>query len=118
MPAIAQLPTNGSLEILEKALADLQSILAKEQHLDENAAGREVLRLAGEMALYFEVIIVTRQVTDLMSNKRGWSTSTKFELAQRVATVRQALEVGVPLAKARVTEARSYIDDAHINIGG
>lgn len=86
---------------------------AFQKHLESIARlsdeDRRLARLADELRVYFDTMILVRRVGELLSEPLGWQIASQAGLADLVARVRQALEVSVPLAENRLASTRAKI---------
>ena len=106
---IAKLPHEGALNFLSGRLFDLRDHLKEiERGSDED---RRLARLADELVAYTETMILVRRVGAAMDSKYGWELVRDGALADHVARARQALEVSVPLAEARIAETKALVAD-------
>ncbi|PVM71697.1 hypothetical protein DDF65_23645 [Caulobacter radicis] len=80
------------------------------EHLEKSLSGRtavgdrprrEIL-IALDLCVYLRLLEKIRRIADLIGSKKGWSRMTADGLSQSAASVRQALEVSVPLARSRL----------------
>ena len=109
---VASLPSDADIEGATAALEPFRAHTAGLSQLRESEEGRVLLRIVDELAIYYETMILLRRVAALLSTREGWKRVTELGLADRVAGVRQALEVGVPLAEVRLAELRKAVGDA------
>lgn len=107
--ALADLPARASLPTARKSLEEFKNMLGRIEDDQPNEDVREALRICDEAAVFYELIILTRQVASLVSTKTGWEIATDKGLAQRIAGVRQALETGVPLAEDLLKRTKAAI---------
>lgn len=108
---IAKLPAGASVQQASVSIKKFRAHLALLAALRENEEGRVLLRFAEELAVYYEMMILLRRAAALMSTNKGWKRVTELGLADAVAGVRQALEVGVPLAEVKLAELRGLVDE-------
>lgn len=107
---VASLPTKGALEEAIKAAASFRAHLGSMTTPQNSDEERALRRIAEETAVHYEIIILVRRVTSLVSTDQGWERATRLGLADRVARVRQALESGVAVANMRLDELKKAID--------
>jgi hypothetical protein len=106
---IASLPIESTADE-GRISADLKSRLIALEPMRASEEGRTLLRYVEELLVYFDMTRHTRGVAKLMSLKKGWKNATELGLADMVASVRQALEVSVPLAEMRLKKLTSALD--------
>jgi hypothetical protein len=102
----------GSLDRLtqiEKAARRLRDNISAEAALPDNEEGGRLLTLCEELAIYLEMLGAMRRVGAIMSTPRGWEIVNETKLAASVAELRRAIEVSVPLARARLAELQPEI---------
>lgn len=113
---VASLPSKVDIEGAEAALASFRAYLVGLSRLRDSGEGRVLLRFADELAVYYETMILSRRVAVFLSTRKGWDRATDLGLAEQVARVRQALEVGVPLAEVRLAQLRKAVGDAAVEL--
>ncbi|MBR2173456.1 ATP-binding protein [Sphingopyxis sp.] len=113
---ISELPHEGPLGLLERRLSAFQAELdALERDSDE---GRRLARLADELAAYMETMMLVRRTGAIMDGKDGWELANDKGLGDLVAGARQALEVSVPLAQARIEAVRKIVVETAQTVQG
>lgn len=63
---------------------------------------RRLARLAEELSIYYRIMMLTVRIVAVMGTERGWEHAARYEIADRLAEARQALEAGVPMAEAEI----------------
>lgn len=109
---VSSLPSVADIKGAMAALTAFRAHTAGLSKLRDSEKGRVLLRIAEELAVYYEIMILLRRVAALLSTRRGWERATTLGFADQVAGVRQALEAGVPLAEVRLAELRKAVDGA------
>lgn len=115
---LERLPSSASISAATAALARFRRYLSGLPTLTDTADGRALLRRAGELAVYYDSIILLRRVAALLSTQEGWKRATALNLADEVAHSRQAVEVGVPVAEFHLAELRKIVDKSAREIDG
>lgn len=111
LSAIAEFPTFKDLDHCEHALTSLTGKLDNMDSLKNTDEGRDLLRLVQETMTYFELMILILKVADSVSSQRGWTEASRNGLCEKIARARQALEIGVPLARLQLVAAEIAIDN-------
>lgn len=108
---VASLPAAATISIASRALIAFRDHVARLSNLRNNEDGQILVRLAEELAAYYDIMVELRRVAGLLSTYKGWERASELGLANQVARVRQALELGAPLAEAELANLRKSVDN-------
>jgi hypothetical protein len=104
---IARIPRKGSVTQYKEAVEALRTAAV---HVSSQPGFNvRSISLARELAVYMDLLIELRTIVTIMDSAHGWSEINRLGITDKVAEVRQSLEVSMPMAEARLADVRAIL---------